>query len=897
MLTPQQYQTARELFARAREAPSAARDSVIRECLDPVVRDEVRSLLALDDEETDFLDRPVLKDAARGAAVAMLSDDDGSLVGSTIDGFMIRDVIASGGMGTVYRAQQSNPRREVALKLLRYGITSTQAQRRFDYETQILARLRHPNIAQIYDSGMWDSGSCRIPWFAMEYVRNSRTIIDYAKDAVLDRRERLRLFMTVCDAINHGHQKGVIHRDLKPANILVEDSAGQPVAKVIDFGVAKSTDAEVAMTTMHTHIGQLIGTLPYMSPEQCSGEPDRVDVRSDVYALGVILYELLAGEHPFDLHDKPLAEAARVIQSVQPSKPSTHRPELRGDLETIILKAIEKDRDDRYQGVSLLRADIQRFLENQPIEATPPTIRRQLTLFARRHRPFVAAAAMVAVTMVAAVAVSTSFGFTAQAEAEARRTEQQRAEDINRFLRDMLLQSSPDFGAGPDLTVGDMLDRAAKEISDRIEDPLVEAGIHVTVAEAYDALGRFDEGLEHAMVAHNIHRALLAPSDRPFIESLAAVARAQFRVGRIEESEVMLRETLVLADRHLAPHDSITRNAMSVLAMSLAQRGFFDEAESLYDRAIALQLIATEEDDPETLTLMNAYGVFLHHAGAIDESEEVLREVLDKRTAILGPDHAQTLTSMNNLGNLLRSNGRMTEALEYLEATVEARRRVLPSGHPETLTAMNNLGIVYKRLGRLDEALVLARDVHAARAATLGEGHPRTLTAAHNLARTLQAQNKMAEAEATFREILRLSDLQPGPRSPRTLTTAGDLAVVLGLREDGVEEAVAILQRTYLEAIEILPPDHWHIAKYQTLLAVAMSKLGGTEEEVESHLRQAETMMLEAEARLQTLVGPTHPQTRYTRQKLALLYAEKLNEPEKAEPFWDKPPSEPGGGE
>ncbi|MCA9310449.1 MAG: serine/threonine protein kinase, partial [Phycisphaerales bacterium] len=296
MLTPDQYKSARELFERARDAAPEGRAGIIDTCPDPAIRDEVRSLLQIDAEDSGFLRGPALgAGAAREAAASLLADDDDALVGRVIDDFEIQRVIASGGMGTVYLARQRVTQRQVALKLMRQGLTSTQALRRFEYETRILGRLRHPNIAQIHDSGVWDAGPCRVPWFAMEYVANSRTIIDYAGRAHLDRRARLELFLTVCDAVSHGHQKGIIHRDLKPANILVDDGGGQrgATAKVIDFGVAKSTDADLALTTMHTNAGQLIGTLPYMSPEQCGGDSDQVDVRSDVYALGVVLYELL----------------------------------------------------------------------------------------------------------------------------------------------------------------------------------------------------------------------------------------------------------------------------------------------------------------------------------------------------------------------------------------------------------------------------------------------------------------------------------------------------------------------------------------------------------------------------------------------------------------------------
>lgn len=314
--------------------------------------------------------------------------------------YHIRRVIGSGGMGTVYEAIQERPHRSVALKVMKRGVVSKAARRRFEYESQVLARLRHPGIAQVYEAGIHDDTSGPLPYFAMEYIPNAKSITEYAKQRKLSTRRRLAIFIQACEAVYHGHQKGIIHRDLKPANILV-DAHGQ--VKIIDFGVARSTDSDMAITTQQTAVGELIGTLKYMSPEQCEGDPHDIDTRSDVYAIGVVLYELLCGRLPYDLDQTPVYEVPRVIREVAVRHLSAVDKTLRGDVETIVEKALEKDRDRRYRSALALADDIKRYLNNEPILARPPSLLYALKKFVRRRRgPLAAAAGLVLALGVAA---------------------------------------------------------------------------------------------------------------------------------------------------------------------------------------------------------------------------------------------------------------------------------------------------------------------------------------------------------------------------------------------------------------------------------------------------------------------------------------------------------------
>ena len=319
--------------------------------------------------------------------------------------YSIKRIIASGGMGTVYLAQQESPRRVVALKVMKKGLASKSALRRFEYESQILARLKHPNIAQVYEAGTYDDGSGSVPYFAMEYIANAKTIIDYIKTKGMGTRERLTLFVKVCDAVHHGHQKGIIHRDLKPSNILVNS---EEVPKIIDFGVARATDSDMAVTTLQTDIGQLIGTLQYMSPEQCDADPHDLDIRSDVYALGVVLYELLTESLPYDLSHLALHEAVRVIREETPARPSSYNKTLRGDVETISLKALEKDRTRRYNSAEALGDDILNYLQNRPINARPTSAVYIIRKFATRHKGMMIAAAAILLSLTAGIVGTTS---------------------------------------------------------------------------------------------------------------------------------------------------------------------------------------------------------------------------------------------------------------------------------------------------------------------------------------------------------------------------------------------------------------------------------------------------------------------------------------------------------
>jgi non-specific serine/threonine protein kinase/serine/threonine-protein kinase len=384
---------------------------------DPELLDKVESLLSHHFKApTDFMQPPDFGEGGGGcgddgdeAVPGDVPDDDRGPdpnIGKAIGQFHVKSVIGSGGFGTVYWATQQQPRRNVALKLMKRGVTSRSALRRFKFEAQLLARLRHPGIAQVYETGTHDEGEDTVPYFAMEYVPGALSLTTYAREKKLDTQARLELFTDICDAVAHGHQKGIIHRDLKPGNILV-DSTGRP--KIIDFGVARATDSDLTVTTLQTDLRQIIGTLQYMSPEQCGDDALDIDTSSDVYALGVVLYELVCDELPYVIsEDTPVPAAVMTIRTQEPTRPSAFNRSLRGDVETIVLKALSKERDRRYRSAAELGDDICRFLSNEPIVARPPSVIYLLRMFARRNRAVFSAISVAIVVLVAAVVFSTA---------------------------------------------------------------------------------------------------------------------------------------------------------------------------------------------------------------------------------------------------------------------------------------------------------------------------------------------------------------------------------------------------------------------------------------------------------------------------------------------------------
>jgi tetratricopeptide (TPR) repeat protein len=595
--------------------------------------------------------------------------DDSSRPLTRIGPYTLRRIIASGGMGTVYEAIQEHPRRTVAVKLMKGGITSAGALRRFEFESQILARLKHPGIAEVYEAGTHDPGTGPVPYFAMEYIPNAQSITSFAARRGSGVAERLRLFASVCDAVHHGHQKGIIHRDLKPDNIIVGPE-GQP--KVIDFGVARATDSDMAVATLQTEYGQLLGTLQYMSPEQIQGDPSDIDIRSDVYSLGVILYELLSGRPPYDLTRATPIEAARRIREDAPTRITTIDRALTGDPATIVHKALEKDRDRRYQSAGALADDIRHYLNGDPIAARPPTLAYQMKVFARKNRALVAAAAAVLAVLLVGVFTSTILYVRAEAQRAEAERQRQRALAAVGFLGD-LVESADPMLVGTEVKIADLLRQYGRKVDDAFpDDPEIEASIRTSIANAYQTLNLYEkaghgepykrQARRHLEKALRVLQESLGERHPTSVEAMRSLADLLQTQGNLFDAERLYRRVWEIRRERLGERDSMTIAAMLDVANVLESRGEYKEAEALTREGLDLYRKVLGEAHPKTLRAMAGLSGLRCTQGDLSGSEQICRRVIELRGPLEGASQNATDYGVQNLSSVLIAQGRIREA-------------------------------------------------------------------------------------------------------------------------------------------------------------------------------------------------------------------------------------------
>ena len=668
MLDQERRRRLEELFDDAADLTHEQRAVMLdEECGDD---DELRSELEILFRHDELMTGDFLKTPPETFPTFPSPLEEGQIIGGK---YRLLRVLGEGGMGIVYLAEQDSPRRQVALKVLQHGMTSPRLLRRFELEHEALGHLQHPGIAQIFEAGIHqeprhDSRSVGRPYFVMEYVEGG-TIKSFIESRNLEVKQRLELIARICDAVHYAHSRGIIHRDLKPANILVDESGGVAQPKILDFGVARATDSDLQMTTMHTEIGQLIGTLPYMSPEQIKGDPDAIDVRCDVYALGVTGYELLTGKLPHDLIDMAIPEAARVICDEEPRTLSFHRRDLRGDVETIFAKAMSKDKERRYQSATELASDVRRFLRSEPIIARPASSMYQLAKFTRRNKTLVGGIVIAILALVIGI-IGTSYGmFEARRQrddAGVAKTEAERqtkiARQINTFLIDDLLASVAPEAEGIDVTVREVLDAASLNIEGKFPDePRVEAAIRLTMGNTYRSLGLHDESETHFLRALDLHRAEFGDNDERTVKTSHDLAVLYFEAGR------------------------------------------YDEAEPIYLEVLAAHIDLYGEDDLITLSTLNNLAALYMNQGRYEVAESHLVRVVEVEKTRLGPEDPVTLGSINNLAQLYKKQGRYDEAGVLFESILESHRRVSGDEHPDTATARENYTLLLEEMGLSEE--------------------------------------------------------------------------------------------------------------------------------------------------------------------------------------------------
>jgi serine/threonine protein kinase/flagellar biosynthesis regulator FlbT len=808
------------------------------------VRAEVESLLAAGENvRSNFLQSPRLTDEPDTDCIGTAGKLEAGQIFA--QRFQLVRRLGEGGMGQVWLAEQTSPvRRQVALKLIKAGMYDEAVVQRFQSERQSLAIMDHPAIAKVFDAGATPQGQ---PYFVMEYVPGL-PITEYCDQKKLKIADRLELFVQVCEGVQHAHQKAVIHRDLKPANILVVEVDGKPVPRIIDFGLAKATAPQAPGETVFTHLGHFVGTPGYMSPEQADPELVDIDTRTDVYSLGVVLYVLLAGFQPFETKQRqklPLDELLRKLREEEPPRPSTKvgadrdastaaaearstEPRqlvnlLRGDLDWITLKALEKDRARRYGAPSELADDIRRYLNHEPVTARPAGAGYRLRKYIRRNR---VAAAVVAglVLLLAAFSVLQALQLRRITRERDRATrERDRATRITDFMTGMFKVSDPSEARGNSVTAREILDKASNDMGKGLaKDPEVQAQMMEVMASTYLNLGLNARAHELAQHAFDARKNLLGPDDPRTLESMSQLGRVLDHEGHDAEAEKIVRQALADERRVLGSDDPLTIDTMSSLAWIVQAQGRFDEAEKLTREVIEA---ATRRLGPESNTVLGAMSSLsgdLWNQGRYAEAEREYRQLLEMERHVLGPDHPGTLNVMSNLALTIQTEGRLAEAEQMYRESIIAEQRVIGPEHPSTLGAMFNLAGLLGAEGRHAEAEKLYRETLAIQSRTLGAEHPRTLLTKSALAGELFVEGDAREGEKLERETLASMVRVLGPEHPSTLVCQSSLAKGL-IMEGRYAEAEKLAREAFEIEMRTLGPQHPYTVDTLQQLGTAMA--------------------------------------------------------------------------
>ncbi len=795
---------AKAVFDEAVEIASSdeRRGYLERACADaPALRQQVEALLAAYADAGSFLETPPVP-PRDGIELRPAAERPGTLIGP----YKLRQQIGEGGMGVVWMAEQTQPvQRKVALKVIKPGMDSKQVVARFEAERQALAVMDHVNIARVFDGGATAAG---LPYFVMELV-DGVPITKYCDDNHLTPRERLELFVPVCQAIQHAHQKGIIHRDIKPSNVMVTLYDGRPVPKVIDFGVAKATEQKLSDRTLFTQCGTLVGTLEYMSPEQAEMSAAGVDTRSDIFSLGVLLYEILTGSTPLTharMKHAAHAELLRLIKEEEPQRPSTRLSDsgealasisanrqtepakltklMRGDLDWILMKCLEKDRTRRYETANGLAADIERHLNDETVTAGAPSAGYRLRKFVRRNRAPVIAACIVAAALVLGVVGTTAGMFWALDERDRANTEMtkatlaaeseaaakvkaqdhekkaigaaKRAMTVTDFVITALRAGDAAMsgheggtaGAGQDMTILAAMDNAIKDIdSGRFkDDPETEAKLRLTIGTILTNNGRWAEAesllreaLEHFRVLGDEHPETLAS-----INNLGDLLQAQ---GRLAEAEPYVREVLEKSRRMLGDENPDTLTAINNMGALLWDQDKLAEAEPYFREALDKRSLVLGHEHLNTLMSIHNMGALLRAQGKLVEAEPLLREALEKGRRVLGDKHPDTLRLITSMGDLLQAQGKRAEAEPYFNEALEMSRRLFKGDHPAVANSLNLVGNERLALGRPAEAEPLFVESLEMNQRLFKGDHTDVAKSLDNLAKARLALGRAAEAE------------------------------------------------------------------------------------------------------------------------------------------------------
>ncbi len=797
------FRRVREAFERLLELPAAEREQEFaKEFLDaPELREELRRMLEADSREDAFLVPPsenTLAERGAGTAASL------SLVGRRLGPFVIERRIASGGMGAVYEARQENPARKVAIKTIRPEALSEASRKRFRREAMVLARLQHPAIAQILEAGIEEADGTELPWFAMELVQGATTITEYADRAGLDARGRIELFLQFCDAVAHGHQRGVLHRDLKPSNLLVD---GEAHPKVIDFGIARIQDAEEEGALELTGRVGPIGTLLYMSPEQIEEGGAGQDVRSDVYSMGLVLFELLTGRHPFPVQGISITEIVRSFKERRPETVTVASKDFPRDLDWILQKALANEKERRYASMQEFAADLRRLLVDEPVDAVPMTRLYRARKFVRRHRAAVLAGCAVLLALILGLAGTYEGLLRARAAERLAVEERNRALTAMDFLVEVFSRANPAKGAR-DVRMVEGLDLVAKIFEKRFaKEKDLLAMLARMLGRTYLGLGspkdaeRYLEqslalreelggkdSVEAAKAAGDLVVLRLEQGRLDEAERLIATALPSLRKALGEKSaEVLslrLREGDLLRlrgrrgravellgavvrdmDEVLGGTARPTLLAKSLLAGLYHESGKLDEAEPLYRAALAGFAERFGEEHPDTLSNQFNLAALLFSRGARNEATKMMRRVTEASIKTLGPTHRYTMRARSTLGAMLHLQRRLEEAAACYYAALEASLS-LSKTSPDVQVLRSNIARLERERGRLDKAEPMLKELFAIRKETLGADHEKTLISQVELAEIALARKRTEEGLRLLTDGLAKAEAKGGGSGP-----------------------------------------------------------------------------------------------------------------------------------
>jgi serine/threonine protein kinase len=943
--------TERELFIAALRQPGPAQRVAFLDQAtagDAGLRGRIAAMLADHDRLGSFLEQPAADlsaGPADGSTATSAGPRDGP--GASIGPFRLVEVIGEGGMGTVYLAQQQVPvKRLVALKVIKPGMDSNQVLARFEAERQALALMDHPNIAKVLDAGATTAGRS---YFVMELVKGV-PITTYCDQRRLTPRQRLELFVDVCHAVQHAHQKGIIHRDLKPTNVLVAQYDGKPVPKVIDFGVSKATGAALTDKTLVTGFGTVVGTLEYMSPEQAEMNQLDVDTRSDIYSLGVLLFELLAGTTPLDrrrAQASGMLEALRIIREEEAPTPSNRLSStdelpaiaasrglepakltrlVRGELDWIVMKALEKDRGRRYETANGFAADVERYLANEPVEACPPSAAYRLRKFVHRNRTGVLAASFVLLALVAGL-VGTTAGLvradhhwkraeksadeerqakvreaekhrladerTQLAEANARRAVEEKrvADAVREFLQmkllihaDVLTQADAILHGGGlaanadrDIKVRELLDRAAVELSpENIEknfpnQSLVQAELLATIGATYYGVGETKTAIAFLERAIALARRHYGDVHTRTLGMQQYLAVAYDDTGNQREAVRLLEHASTALEERLGPDELDTLLAFHNLGTAYVRAGRLDEAVPMLERTHDALVRQFGPNSVRTLTTRLNLARARSLAGRVDDAVGMSEQVHRALEQHAGPDHPRTLCALSVLADAYRDAGKYKECTRLLEQARDARVQKLGAVHPVTLSTLRSLAMAYLIAGKLTDAVGLLEKVRDEQFKHPGPDDPDTLRTLNGLALAYDQVGKSREAIRLLETARDGLEKHLGPDHPDTLTTLSNLAGMYR-EDDKLEDAIRLLERVRDIRNEKLGADHPSALMTLESLAMALLRKGSVPEAVELFER--------VRSARERKPGPDHPDTLRALNGLAAAYQQANRRPE-----------------